>query len=158
MIITHVFGSARTEICTVGVLFISFICLTCVNFMCKHNGLVHPLRVTPVYSLLCNSMKYCSVMVRVWITRIVVLYAHLWNVVRPCLKYWLWKLHVCCWSPFDTVYHHKTRFGSCQGWNMQSLGFTNICCTSMKRGLALVKIWNETCCFLFVSVRYSVSS
>ena len=70
-------GSARDELCTVGDLLISFICLTCVKFMGKHNGLVHPLRAMPVHSLLCKTMKRCLVMVKGWITRLVVLYANL---------------------------------------------------------------------------------
>ena len=80
-------------------------------------------------------------MVKVWMTRLVVMCTHLWNVVWPCLKYGIWKLNLCCWCPFDTVYHHKTRFGNCQGWNMQSRRCTHMCCTSMKHGLALVKLW-----------------
>ena len=65
----------------------------------------------------------------------------LWNVVWPCLKYGIWRLNLCCWSPLDTVYYNKTIFGSCQGWNMQSRRCTHMCCTSMKHGLALVELW-----------------
>ena len=46
-------------------------------------------------------------------------------------KLWIMNNVVMCWSSFDTAYHHKTRSGSCQGRNMQSLRFTHICCTSM---------------------------
>ena len=57
------------------------------------------------------------------------------------VKLWIMKSDVLCWSLFDTAYHHKTPSGSCQGRNMQSIRFTHICCTSMKRGLALLKLW-----------------
>ena len=57
------------------------------------------------------------------------------------VKRWIMKSVVLCWSSFDTAYHHKTPSGSCQGRNMQRIRFTHMCCTSLKRGLALVKLW-----------------
>ena len=86
-------------------------------------------------------MKRRLVILKVWITRLVFLCTHLWNVVWPCLKYGIWKRDLCCWSPFDTVYHNKTCLDSCQGWNMQSRRCTHMCCTAMKHGLGLVKLW-----------------
>ena len=43
---------------------------------------------------------------------------------RLCACWWM----VCfgCGSSFNTVYHHKSCFGSCQGWIMQCLIFTYI--------------------------------
>ena len=79
--------------------------------------------------------------VNVWISRLVASCTHLWNVAWPFLKHGIWQLYLWCWSPFDIVYHYKTRFGSCQGWNMQSLRCTHMCCTTTKRGLALVQVW-----------------
>ena len=84
-------GSAKDELCTVGDLCLLLICFTCVNSIGKHNGLVHLFRAMPVHSLVCKSMKRCLVMVKVWITRLVVLYAYLWNVAWPCFKYGLWN-------------------------------------------------------------------
>ena len=57
------------------------------------------------------------------------------------VKVWIMESVVFYWSSFDTEYHHETRFGSCQGGNMQNHRFTLICCTSMKRRLAMVKAW-----------------
>ena len=73
----HALGSAKDELCTVGDLLLVLICLTCVNSIGKHNGLVHLLRTMPVHSLLCKSMKRRLVMVKVWITRLVVSCTHL---------------------------------------------------------------------------------
>ena len=68
------------------------------------------------------------------------------------VKLWIMKSYVLCWSLFDAAYHHKTPFGSCQGRNMQTLRFTHICCTSMKRSLALVKLWiMKSDCFCWSS-------
>ncbi len=60
-------------------------------------------------------------------------------------------------SSFHNVYHHKVRFGNCQDWNMQSLRCTHIVCTSMKRGLAMVKVWimkRVICCWSSFDTAY----
>ena len=77
---------------------------------------------------------------------------HLRSVVWPWLNYGLWKVLFCVESSFDTAQHHKTRSCSCQGRNMQSLRFPHSCFTSMKRRLALVKIWiMKSVCFCWSS-------
>ena len=111
--IKHVWARAKDELCTVGELLILRNLLTCVNFIGEHNGSVHLFHAMPVHKVLCEHMKRCLVIVKVWITRIAGLYANLRKVVWPWSKYWLCKLYFCCGSSFDTVYHNKTCLGLC---------------------------------------------
>ena len=55
IIIKHVLACASDELCTVGESHILEIMLTCVNFISKHNGLVHLLYATRSVVIVKNS-------------------------------------------------------------------------------------------------------
>ena len=53
----------------------------------KHNGLVHLLHAMLVHACVCEYMKHCLAMVKLWIARIAVLFVIKRNVIWQRLTY-----------------------------------------------------------------------
>ena len=126
IIIKHVLAAARDEICKVVDVHTCAAHLWSMVWPWLNYGLWKVMFCVGLCSIPRIIIKHLLVAARDEICNIIDLHIFCCTSMKRSLalvKLWMMKSDCFCWSSFDTSYHHKTRSGGCQGWNMQSLRF-----------------------------------
>ena len=138
-----------------------FLILNVLQFHRSSYGFMHILDAVVVHKSSCNFMKRTLALVNLWFINMFCFNTFhkcfIGCLVPGCIHHAVARFFVQSSMPaFTFMQIYETSSGNGQSMDYETSRFVY---TSMKRGLAMLKVWNMRIVFvLLVSVRYSVSS